>query len=42
MNKFLLSLAIGTVLTASSVVSAQNEVDRKIDRAMPANLQSLK
>jgi subtilisin family serine protease len=42
MNKFLLSLAIGTVLTASSVVSAQNEVDRKINRAMPANLQSLK
>ena len=41
MNRFLLSLAVGAVLTASSV-SAQDQADRGFNRAMPANLQSLK
>ena len=41
MNRFLLSMAVGAVLTASSV-SAQDQADRSFYRAMPANLQSLK
>jgi len=41
MNRLLLSLAVGAVLTASSV-SAQDQADRSFNRAMPANLQDLK
>lgn len=41
MNKLLLSLAVCAVMTASSV-SAQDRADRGFNRAMPANLQSLK
>ncbi len=42
MNRLILSLALGTVLTASSVASAQDQADRSMNRAMPANIQSLK
>jgi len=44
MNKLLISLAVGTVLTASSVASAQDQsrAERLADRAMPAAVQNLK
>lgn len=42
MNRILLSLSLGVVLTASSVASAQDQADRSFNRAMPANLQSLR
>ena len=42
MNRIVLSLALGAVLTASSAASAQDQADRSFNRAMPANIQSLK
>jgi subtilisin family serine protease len=44
MNKILLSLAVGAVLTASSVASAQDNLraERIANHAIPANVQSLK
>lgn len=44
MNRLLLSLAVGAVLTASSVASAQDQLraERLAARAMPTSVQSLK
>ena len=44
MNKLLLSLAVGSVLTVSSVASAQDQAraDRLSAQALPASIQSLK
>jgi minor extracellular serine protease Vpr len=44
MNKLLLSLAVGSVLTVSSVASAQDQAraDRLSMQALPASIQSLK
>ena len=44
MNKLLISLAVGSVLTVSTVASAQDQVraDRLADLKVPANIAGLK